>query len=55
MGYQILPNMPFKSQNWYILGNIPGKIFGIMVPGFYLKYAIFEFKSQVRSNLTPPF
>ena len=52
---QILPNLTIWTQKWHISGKIQvlkKQLFGIMVSGFYLKYAVFEFKmsSQVKSN-----
>ena len=46
-GVIFLPKLPFKSQKWHIQFHAfisRNKDFGIMVPGFYLKYAIFGFK-----------
>ena len=46
-GVQILPNLPFKSKKQHIQFHAfisRNKDFGIMAPGFYLKYAIFGFK-----------
>ena len=37
------------------VSNSRNQFLGILVPGFYMKCAIFEFKCQVRSNLTLSF